>query len=380
MIEQTRLLLDELAAASNRRELRNTSTNGKYITVNGRQCVNMSSNDYLGLSDNTQWQSEFLQSLNGCGRFVMSNPSSRLMTGNSDDYLALESTVAELYKGKSVLVLSSGYMVNSGVLPALTQKGDLVLADKLVHASLIDGLRLCSADWQRFNHNDMAQLRRLLEKHRGEYRNVWVVTESVFSMDGDCAPLEELVTLKREFGLHLYLDEAHAFGVYGDTGAGRAAMVGLDGRFDVIVATFGKALCSCGAFVALDAVLRELLVNRMRTLIFSTALPPVNLMWSRFMVNRLKDFAPRREHLRRLVEIFSPLNPTMLPTHIIPVMTHDNAVSVAVAERLFDAGFWVTPIRYPTVAKGHERIRVSLSASISQEDAHKFVELCKNIG
>lgn len=380
MIEQTRLLLDELAAASNRRELRNTSTSGKYITVDGRQCVNMSSNDYLGLSDNTQLQSEFLQSLSECGRFVMSNPSSRLMTGNSDDYRALESAVGELYSGKSALVLSSGYMVNSGVLPALVQKGDLVLADKLVHASLIDGLRLCSAAWQRFNHNDMAHLRRLLEKHRGEYRNVWVVTESVFSMDGDCAPLEELVALKREFGLHLYLDEAHAFGVYGDAGAGCAVMLGLDGQFDVIVATFGKALCSCGAFVALDVVLRELLVNRMRTLIFSTALPPLNLMWSRFMVNRLKYFTPRRDHLMRLAEIFSPLSPTITPTHIIPVMTHDNAVSVAVAERLYEAGFWVTPIRYPTVAKGHERLRVSLSASISQTDARKFVELCKNIG
>lgn len=380
MIDIATQILDDLAARSNLRELRDMQSRGKYISVGGVDYVNMSSNDYLGLTECVDLQSQFLAQYTQGDRFVMSNPSSRLMTGNSDDYTALEQSVARLYEGKTALVLSSGYMVNSGVLPALTAKGDLILADKFVHASVIDGLRLCEAEWQRFNHNDMAHLRKLLERHRNHYRNVWVVTESLFSMDGDTAPLAELVELKREFGLHLYLDEAHAFGVCGTAGAGLAAANGLDKQIDVIVATFGKALASCGAFVALDAVLRKLLVNRMRTLIFSTALPPLNLLWSRFLVERLGDFARRREHLAALVRIVAPLGDSTAATHIIPVMTYENSAALHLAERLREGGFWVTPVRYPTVPQSKARVRVSLSSAVSMDDARKFVELCKQIG
>lgn len=370
-------ILAQLSADDNLRVLRSGECDGKYITYDGVRYLNMSSNDYLGLCGDTEFQKQFFEGFDPAGRFVMSNPASRLMTGNSTDYDELEASVAALYTGKSAFVLSSGYMVNSGVLPALTSKGDLVLADKLVHASLIDGLRLCECEWQRFNHNDMEHLENLLRKHRAGYRNVWVVAESIYSMDGDRAPVAKLVELGERYDLKLYLDEAHAFGVMGENGAGLASELGLADRFDVIVATFGKALASCGAFAAVTPDVRRLLVNKMRTVIFSTALPPLNLRWTKFLIDRLPGFADRRAHLRGLVEKLAPGNPDA--THIMPVMAYENATATRMSEEFRQAGFWVTPIRYPTVAKGRARVRVSLSAAMSEEDMDRFMEVCRRI-
>ena len=189
--------LRRLAAEDNLRTLPEIGIDGKYVVYEGRKYLNLSSNDYLGLSCSGLHR-EFMRRMTDGGNFLLSNPSSRLITGNSPDYGRLEMALSELFGGRAVLVVGCGYMVNSGVLPAVTGKGDLVLADKLVHASLIDGLRLCEADWKRFNHNDTGHLERLLAAHRRSYRNVWIVTESIFSMDGDRAPLKELAALRRE--------------------------------------------------------------------------------------------------------------------------------------------------------------------------------------
>ncbi len=373
-MDEIKDILTGLAANDNLRTLRDGLADGRLIWYGGREYVNMSSNDYLGLGDDVALQSEFFASLDG-GRFMMSNPSSRLMTGNSADYGELEAALAGLYNGKSALVLGSGYLANTGILPAMTRKGDLVLADKLVHASLIDGLRLCECEWQRFRHNDMEHLESLLRKNRGKYRDIWVVTESIFSMDGDRAPLRTLVELKHRYGLKLYIDEAHAFGLYGANGAGCAAAEGLDCEMDVLMATFGKAAASYGAFAAVDPLVRELLVNRMRTLIFATALPPVVLQWTRWVVERMPRMDGRREHLRRLAALIAPD-----ATHIIPLMTYGNAEALAAAEQLRADGFWVTPIRYPTVPRGQARIRLSLSAALTEDDINRFVEAWKSIG
>ena len=369
--------LEQLADADNLRRLRSAQVLGKYVAYGGCQYINMSSNDYLGLGAETELQRRFLAALPD-DRFLMSNPSSRLMTGNSGDYEVLEAALAALYPGKAPLVVGCGFMANSGVLPALTRKGDLILADKLVHASIIDGLRLCECEWRRFNHNDLNHLERLLRKMRGDYHRVWVVTESVFSMDGDRAPLQELVALKYRYDLQLYVDEAHAFGVYGPSGAGLSVAEGVDGEVDVLIGTFGKALASCGAFVAVDPLVREMLVNRMRTLIFSTALPPLDLMWTRFLVEHLPEFEPRRRHLQRLTEILLPGHPSA--THIIPIITGENGAALDLAERFRRAGFWTTAVRWPTVPKGEARVRISLSAAISEEEVERFLTVWKNIG
>lgn len=172
--------LRRLAAEDNLRTLPEIGIDGKYVVYEGRKYLNLSSNDYLGLSCSGLHR-EFMRRMTDGGDFLLSNPSSRLITGNSPDYGRLEMALSELFGGRAVLVVGCGYMVNSGVLPAVTGKGDLVLADKLVHASLIDGLRLCEADWKRFNHNDTGHLERLLAAHRRSYRNVWIVTESILA-------------------------------------------------------------------------------------------------------------------------------------------------------------------------------------------------------
>ena len=371
-------ILRRLASEDNLRSLSCGIPNGKYIEYDGRRYINMSSNDYLGLAGDVSLQQEFLLAATENESFLMSSSASRLMTGNGSENEALEGSLAALYHGKSALVLGNGYMVNSGCLPALVGERDLVLADKLVHASIIDGLRLCPCDWSRFNHNDMNHLESLLYKKRGDYENVWVVTESVFSMDGDRAPIADLVSLKQRYDLKLYIDEAHAFGVFGPSGAGCAASGGLDGEIDIIVGTFGKALASYGAFVALPAVMRDVLVNRMRTLIFSTALPPVVMAWTRFLLDRMADFESRRLRLRELVGMLAPANP--LATQIIPLSAGTNAAAVAMSEKFREGGFWTTPIRWPTVPKGKARVRVSLTASMDRADIENFRMLCNSNG
>ncbi len=370
-------MLYGLEQADNLRRLTTLCPDGKWVWSEAGRYLNFSSNDYLGLSD-AGLQARFFEELASeevlPQMFVMSNPSSRLMTGNSPEYARLESSLGGLYPGKTVLVAGSGYLANTGVLPALTGHDDVVLADKLVHASLIDGMRLCEAAWTRFRHNDMEHLESLLRKHRDCRGEVWVVTESVFSMDGDRAPLGELMALKERYGFRLYLDEAHAFGVYGSRGEGCAAEAGVAGRVDVIVATLGKALSSCGAFVVTDALTREVLVNRMRTLIFSTALPPVSLLWSDFLVSRLEGFASRREHLHRLTALFDGAQ-----SHIVPLMAHDNARALEMASALRDEGYWTTAIRYPTVPRGAARVRVSLGAALDTDDVKEFINTAKKI-
>ena len=377
-MDRVKKILGSLAAEDNLRMLRTASGGGRFVEYGGRQYVNMSSNDYLGLGGDVELQRRFLERAAAEDRFLMSNTASRLITGNSADYDELESAVASFYGGKSTLVLGSGYLANAGILPAVTSKGDLVLADKLVHASLIDGLRLCECEWRRFNHNDMDHLESLLRKNRDGYDNVWVVTESVFSMDGDRAPLQTLVELKHRYNLKLYVDEAHAFGVYGAAGAGCAEAAGLDREVDIIMATFGKAVASYGAFAAVDPDVRELLVNRMRTLIFATALPPVVLQWTKMVLELMPSFADKRERLAKLVARIAPGDPGA--THIIPVMAYGNAEAQAMAERFRAEGFWVTPIRYPTVPRGKARVRLSLSAALEEGDADKFTSVWKSIG
>lgn len=389
-------ILDDLAVQGNLRSLRTLRTNGTYIYApegegGEKEYYNLSSNDYLGLAE-PALQNRFLLSVD-VERFLMGNPSSRLMTGNSPAYAELEETVAGLLGAEASLVLGSGFAVNTGVLPAVTQKGDLILADKLVHASLIDGLRLCGegVEWQRFRHNDMEQLASMLERRQGKgYGRTVVVTESLFSMDGDFAPLDTLAELQQKYGFLLYLDEAHAFGVYGpDTneGAGllaayNAAHPELPLRAEYHVVTFGKALASAGAAVACSRQTKELLVNRMRPLIFSTALPDITLEWTRFLLGLFPEFSPRRKRLQDLIAV---VNNTLQPeipyrSQIIPIMAGSNENALRMAAALRDEGFWTTAIRHPTVPQGEARIRVSLCAGHTPYKIEQFATLCRQFG
>ena len=367
-------ILEALSANLNLRTLRTSECSGKYINIEGREYINLSSNDYIGIGSDTVLQQEFMEQVD-FSKFLMSNPSSRLMTGNNSDYDTLESSIENLYPNHRALVLSNGYAANSGALPAITTKEDLIIADKLSHASIIDGLKLCDATWIRYNHNDMNHLESLIKKNRANYRRIWIVTESVFSMDGDVAPLKDIVELKHKYDLKIYLDEAHGFGVFGRNGAGYASSLELDNEIDVIIITLGKALASCGAFIICTCELRDILINRMRTLIFSTALPPINLQWSRFLIDKLPTFGDRRDRLYKLIDITKSIEKGDSTTQILPLMTYDNITTERITTQLRDEGFWVTPIRTPTVAVGKSRIRLSLTSALDEADILKLIKL-----
>ena len=376
--------LGRLEATGSLRALPQAESRGRWISRDGRRMLNLSSNDYLGLASERSLAEEFADCLHstssGGGWLPLSSSSSRLLTGNHEAYGALEERLAAMYGRESALVLSSGYHMNSGVLPALCDRRTLILADKLVHASLIDGIRLCEGRCVRFRHQDYAQVESILEKEAGAYERIFIVTESIFSMDGDLAPLQRLVEIKRRWpSVMLYVDEAHAVGVRGANGLGLAEECGCIGDIDLLCGTFGKALASVGAYVVCDRVIKEYLVNKMRTLIFTTALPPVNVAWSLFIMERLQRFGGRRVHLDRissmLREAFA-LRGMQMPSgsHIIPMIIGSSADAVLRAEDMQRHGFYVLPIRPPTVPEGTSRLRFSLTAALKEEDIAKLIE------
>jgi 8-amino-7-oxononanoate synthase len=348
---------------------------GVYVEYRGKRYLNLSSNDYLGIAGINDFQREFFDSLDR-NPFVMGALSSRLLTGNNECAEKLETFLSELY-GKECLLYNSGYHANTGILPALAEKNDLIVADKLVHASIIDGIRLCNCEMKRYKHNDYNDLERIMEQYADRYKSVYIVTESIFSMDGDTADLERLVDIKDRYRAKLYVDEAHAFGVAGDAGLGCAHHQHLVNKIEYIVCTLGKACASEGAFVVCDAATKQWLINKSRTLIFTTATPPINILWTHFVVNKIVTMKQEREHLRqistRLRNKLAGLN-ILGDTHIIPVVTGENEKCIALAAKMQSKGIWVMPVRYPTVPAGQARIRLSLTAAMSNKQTDLVYE------
>lgn len=379
MTESMKQVLGQLAARGNLRQLPRFDREGRYAVTGGRRMLNLSSNDYLGMAGDPELRKAFLDTLSP-ETFLPTASSSRLLTGNYPVCEELEETLAHLFGTEAALVFNSGYHANTGILPAVADAHTLILADKLVHASLIDGIRLSTAHCIRYRHNDLAQLERLLARHAGDYRRIIVVTESIFSMDGDETDLPELVRLKRCYGdkVWLYVDEAHAFGLRGPQGLGCAEACGCTADIDFLVGTFGKALASVGAFVACRQTVRDFLVNRMRTFIFTTALPPVNIAWTLFVLRRLPGMGQARAHLAaisaRLREgLRSQGFPCPSTSHIVPLVVGASEDAVRCANELQQCGFYALPVRPPTVPEGTSRIRFSLTASVTQAETDELV-------
>lgn len=378
-IEHMKQELLELEKQSNLRRLPQMIHDGRDVVVDGQHMLNLSSNDYLGLAADRELREEFLQTLTP-DNFLPTSSSSRLLTGNFSIYEELEAELAALFGTEAALVLNSGYHANMGILPAVSNQHTLILADKLVHASIIDGIRLTTARCIRYRHNDLAQLERLLEQNHPEYQQIIVVTESIFSMDGDQADLQALVELKRKYThVLLYVDEAHAFGVRGKRGLGCAEEAGCIKEIDFLVGTFGKAAASAGAYIVCSRVIREYLVNRMRTLIFTTALPPINIAWTLFVVQKLAGMQERREHLtkisRTLREALQAKGYQCPSTsHIVPMIIGSSEDTVLCAEALQRHGFYALPVRPPTVPEGTSRIRFSLTAELKEQEIERIIK------
>ncbi|MFC1149280.1 8-amino-7-oxononanoate synthase [Pasteurella multocida] len=379
MIRYYQQQLADLKAQNQFRQLPQLIHQGRFIQREGNTMLNMSSNDYLGLANNealrqaffTQYQDQLP---------ALTSSSSRLLTGSFPIYDELESLMAQAFGRETALLFNSGYHANIGILPALADKKTLIVADKLVHASMIDGIRLAQCEFVRFRHHDYAHLEQILQKNDRTFERIIVVTESVFSMDGDCADLTQLVALKQRYPqVMLYVDEAHAIGVLGENGLGLAEQQGCINQIDILVGTFGKALGSMGAYVICDQVIRDYLVNKMRPLIFSTALPPFNVAWTHFVFQQLPHLQGERTHLAQLsqylrqaiVEIFQVPMPS--ESCIVPYILGDNELTVRTAQRLQQQGYYCLPIRPPTVPKGTSRIRFSLTADMQVAEVEQFI-------
>jgi len=351
------------------RQPRVLDVKGHSASIKSDSLVNFSSNDYLGIAGNIDLQKDFFQQAGTSKHNWMSASSSRPLTGTSSSHAELERLLANSYDKPKALLFNSGYHANTGILPSITSDQDLVLADKFVHASLIDGLRLGDAKFKRFAHNNLDHLAQLLEKYRNEFRDVWIVTESVFSMDGDIAPLIELVALKNKYQCCLYVDEAHAVGCFGANGLGVAEQLNLVAKIDIIVGTFGKSLAGCGGYAVGEQTLIDSMINFSRSWLFSTALPPINIDWNIFIWHQLANLNNERTTLADLSTFFKTgledIGKEYLGnSHIVPIIEPGNGNVVELSAKLERKGILAMPIRSPTVAAGSERIRFSLTANI----------------
>lgn len=334
--------------------------------------IDLSSNDYLGLATDVSTIDAFCNDLS-TRHIPMTSSAARLLAGHQKEYSELEEKLAGLYQ-RPTLLFNSGYHANTGIVSSLADKHTVIIADKLVHASIIDGIKLSGARFERFRHNNMQHLEKLLQANADSPR-LLIIVESVYSMDGDTAPLDKIVELKRRYPQALLMvDEAHAFGVLGVHGLGLALPYGND--VDVIVGTMGKALASIGAFCATNDEIRNYLINSARSLIFSTSLPPINCAWSSLMIDRMLDADDRRQHLQELAshlhDILAAHGCHTPVSHIQPMIVGDARRAVALAQKLRDNGIIALPIRVPTVPPGTERIRFSLSAALSHSDLDKL--------
>lgn len=347
--------------------------------------VDLTGNDYLGLAARNDFREAFFDDP-ATRSLAMTSSASRLLAAAQGEYSRMENMLSELYGGREALLFNSGYHANTGLIPAVTDPADtVILADRLVHASIIDGIRLSRCRFERWRHNDYAHLERLLRKYEADssVSEILIVAESIYSMDGDSADISKLAYLRDSVsGAILYVDEAHAIGVAGPSGLGLAAgLVGGAGRVDILVGTFGKALASVGAFAVMGPGMRDIAVNRARSLIFSTSLPPLNVAWSRLMFEKALGMDRERAWLRELTaDVFSFCLGLELPcriaapSHIMPVVVGDAARAIALSEQLRDLGVKALPIRTPTVPAGTERLRLSFSAAMTDAD----VALLKN--
>ena len=342
--------------------------------------LDFSLNDYLGLGGRADLQQEFFEDEDN-RRIAMTSSAARLLAALQDEHAMLETTLSGMMGGRPCLLFNSGYHANTGLISALaSEAGTLIVADKLVHASIIDGIKLSGAPFQRFIHNDFNRLERILAKEHGKWDRIIVVVESIYSMDGDSTDLDALIDLKRRYpSVMLYVDEAHAFGVLGPGGAGMARGDEAYDEIDIVMGTFGKACASAGAFAAMSSELRDYAVNRSRSFIFSTALPPMMSAWSRFMLDKIVGMDAEREHLQMLSARISGALGIPDVRYILPRIIGSAEGALNVSHRLLERGVKVLPIRTPTVPAGTERLRISLSASMTVDDVDRLTSTLNEI-
>jgi 8-amino-7-oxononanoate synthase len=342
---------------------------GPRVLLDGRPVLLLCSNNYLGLADHPRVREAAAEA---AMRYGAGAGASRLISGNMTIHRRLEEALAAFKETETCLLFGSGYLANSGVVSALAHEGDVVFSDALNHASIVDGCRLARAETFVYDHCDVDHLEWGL--HQAEGRGALIVTDGVFSMDGDIAPLRDIVELARRHGARVMVDEAHSTGCIGPGGRGLVAELGLGDEVDVIVGTLGKALGSYGAYVLCDDTMAKYLINTARTLIFSTALSPPSVAAALAALGLLREQPRRVEKLQRnarvlreaLAECGMPVDDADTP--IVPLVVGDAATAVAASDRALERGIFAPAIRPPTVPAGTSRLRLAVMASHTKSE------------
>ena len=353
---------------------------GRYLTIDGKSLLNFSSNDYLNLSTDKNLIQDFLSKYSSNNEFIFSSTSSRLLTGTSSYYKRLENNLAKMFNKDACLLFNTGYQCNLGVVSSLVNRDDVIFSDKLNHASIIDGMRLSGTQFYRYKHFDYENLENLLKKHRSNYKKAIIISESVFSMDGDIADIKKLVELKKKYDCYLMIDEAHAFGIYGENLSGISERDGVLEDVDIITATLGKSFASMGAFCVSSKTIIDYLINKANSFIFSTALPSVNVMWSNYLIEEKFAYAKEKaEKLTKLVNDAHCYLGDIGETQIVPIIIGDNTKTIKIAEQLRSQGYFVLPVRPPTVPVNTSRLRLSLTADITFEEFKTLIDTVRGI-
>ena len=364
---------ERLAEIKNRglyRRLRSVSgPQGPRVLLDGKPVLLLCSNNYLGLADHPRVREAAAEA---AMRYGAGSGASRLVSGNMTIHRRLEEQLAAFKRSEACLLFGSGYLANAGVVSTLAREGDVVFSDALNHASIIDGCRLSKAETFVYDHCDTEHLEWGLQQAEG--RGALIVTDGVFSMDGDVAPLERIVELAQRYDARVMVDDAHGTGAVGPDGRGAVAAAGLEDEVDVVVGTLGKSLGSYGAFVCCDKPMAKYLINSARTLIFSTALPPPAVAAAMAALGLLREQPRRVEKLQRNAQVLrDSLAAEGLPVHgsstqIVPLIVGDASDAVRASERALERGIFAQAIRPPTVPAGTSRLRLALMASHTKSE------------
>ncbi len=348
---------------------------GPRITVAGRELLCFCSNDYLGLANDPVVKAAAIEAL---GQWGVGAGASRLVSGTMAPHAVLEKRLAQCKRTEAALVASTGWMANQLAIHALVSRGDLLLCDKLDHASILDAARSSGATMRTYHHRDTDRLVKLLETHRQRHRRCLIVTDSLFSMDGDVAPLTALVEIKHRFEATLLIDEAHATGVFGPSGRGVAEHLGVEEHIDAVVGTLSKALGAMGGFVAGPASLIETLRNRGRPYIYTTAPPPAICVAAGKALDIVETQPHRRRKLLAQAERFrqqlveAGLDTRDSASQIIPILVGEAAEALRISRQLTDEGFYIPAIRPPTVPPGTSRLRISLCSGYDPQQMDRL--------
>lgn len=336
--------------------------------------INLSSNDYLGIANDEKLLNEFYSKYNP----KLSSSSSRLIDGSYYEVMELEKELEVIYKSPAIL-FNSGFDANSSIIETFYNKNSLILTDRLNHASIYDGILNSEAVFMRYKHLDMENLEKLLIKYKDSYEDILVVSETVYSMDGDIADLQKLIQLKKTYNFDLMIDEAHSYGVYG---YGIAKELDVVNDIDFLVIPLGKGGGSVGAYVICSQLSKDYIINKSRKFIYSTALPPVNHMWNLFILKKIPYFKEKIEKLQEIKEYTLSLLKenhieTLSSTHIVSIIIGDNSKIIKISENMKKKGFLLYGVKEPTVPKGTARFRIGLNPSLSKEDISRLVKELK---